>query len=210
MESWNTFVDRVGQRFGQAGPEDLGQAGPEDLESSVAVALTGVGRYLPEIDRKHIELPAKAAEYLRSAELEEGELDVDVIGEDLGMPAGQGREFVESVLAAIDEQQTGEARQHWKRNLPGELAEALKIKSGRPPAGGGTQTGHTLADGIAGSRSPMATADHGHSGSPIAGGEPHGNTKLSSSQGTTQERLGHTLAEGKAGSTRPLSEESGD
>lgn len=199
METWNTFVDRVGQRFGEAGPEDL--------ESSVAVALTGVGRYLPEIDRKHINLPAEASKYLQRGEAREGEFDIDAIGEELGMPAGQSREFVQSVLAAVDEQQTGEARQHWQRNLPGKVVKALASKSVTPPTSVGSRKGHTLADGIAGSSTPLATADHGHRNSPVGGAEPRGDTKLSTSTGTTQERLGRTLAEGSPGSSRPLNEE---
>lgn len=35
---------------------------------------------------------------------------------------------------------------------------------------------------------------------------PHGNTKLSSSRGSTQEREHETLAEGQPGSKHPLSE----
>jgi hypothetical protein len=35
---------------------------------------------------------------------------------------------------------------------------------------------------------------------------PHGDTKLSSAHGTTQEREHETLAEGRPGSRRPISE----
>jgi hypothetical protein len=45
-----------------------------------------------------------------------------------------------------------------------------------------------------------------HSHSVAANDNPHGETKLSSSRGTTQEREHETLAEGHPGAKHPLSD----
>jgi uncharacterized protein (DUF2267 family) len=66
---------------------------------------------------------------------------------------------------------------------------------------------NTLATGRPGSHTPLATGQPGRpqSGSVAASEDPHGDTKLSSSQGMTQEREHETLATGHPGSKRPLS-----
>lgn len=67
-------------------------------------------------------------------------------------------------------------------------------------AGGGT-----LATGApAYSHRPLHTA-HGQSGSVVESENPHGDTKLSTSRGSSSERDGSTLADGRPGSSRPLS-----
>lgn len=60
--------------------------------------------------------------------------------------------------------------------------------------------GHTLADGKPGSRHPLSEANpsHGQSHSVAESANPHADTKLSSSKGTTQEREKEDLAEGKS------------
>ncbi len=202
MQSWQSFVERVAQRFGNSEPDEL--------KARVRATLVTLGKYIPEIDRKHFELPAEAAEHLGAHPSSTEDFDLDTIAALLGMPPGEGREFVLCVLAAIDESQVGEARQHWLRNLPEEVAEALPIEKARRPESKTGPAGHTLADGRAGSRRPIATSSDTQHDSATSDHEPHGDTKLSTAKGTTQERLGRTLAEGKPGSSRSLADEDGD
>lgn len=69
--------------------------------------------------------------------------------------------------------------------------------------------GHrTLAEGRPGSQHPLSEArpERAHSHSVVRADNPHGDTKLSSARGLTQEREQETLAAGHPGSDRPLSE----
>jgi hypothetical protein len=67
--------------------------------------------------------------------------------------------------------------------------------------------GTTLATGRPGSRHPVSEAheDRAHTESIARSDDPHGDTKLSSSRGLTQERLRETLAEGRPGPEHPVS-----
>ena len=51
-----------------------------------------------------------------------------------------------------------------------------------------------------------ARPETAHAESVARSDDPHADTRLSSSQGMTQERRGETLAEGRPGSDRPVSE----
>jgi hypothetical protein len=66
----------------------------------------------------------------------------------------------------------------------------------------------TLAEGRPGSHHPLSEArpERAHSHSVVRADNPHGDTKLSSAVGFTQEREQETLAAGHPGSDRPLSE----
>jgi hypothetical protein len=65
--------------------------------------------------------------------------------------------------------------------------------------------GHTVALGHAGSQHPVSTssADRTQSNS-VAAADPHGDVKLSSSSGLTQEQVDESLATGHPGSDRPI------
>jgi uncharacterized protein (DUF2267 family) len=67
---------------------------------------------------------------------------------------------------------------------------------------------HTLAEGQPGSRHPLSQSrpERAHAHSVARADNPHGDTKLSSAAGLTQEREQETLATGHPGSSRPLSE----
>ncbi len=67
----------------------------------------------------------------------------------------------------------------------------------------------TLAEGRPGSQHPLSEAqpERAHSQSVARADNPHGDTKLSSSTGLTQEREEETLAAGHPGSDRPVSGE---
>lgn len=61
------------------------------------------------------------------------------------------------------------------------------------------KTGNNLASGRPGSRHPLSEAkpNGGQSNSVVESTNPHGDTKLSSSKGLTQEREKEDLAEGQ-------------
>jgi uncharacterized protein (DUF2267 family) len=67
---------------------------------------------------------------------------------------------------------------------------------------------HTLAEGRPGSRHPLSESrpERAHAHSVARAGNPHGETKLSSATGLTQEREQETLAAGHPGSSRSLNE----
>lgn len=81
---------------------------------------------------------------------------------------------------------------------PIEEFEYVHLESGR----------RTLAEGRPGSQHPLSEArpERAHSHSVVRADNPHGDTKLSSARGLTQEREEETLAAGHPGSDRPLSE----
>lgn len=66
----------------------------------------------------------------------------------------------------------------------------------------------TLAEGRPGSRHPLSESrpERAHAHSVAQADNPHGDTKLSSARGLTQEREQETLAAGHPGSSRPLSD----
>jgi uncharacterized protein (DUF2267 family) len=67
---------------------------------------------------------------------------------------------------------------------------------------------HTLAEGRPGTRHPLSESrpERAHAHSVSRADNPHGDTKLSSASGLTQEREQETLAAGHPGSSRPLSD----
>jgi hypothetical protein len=85
--------------------------------------------------------------------------------------------------------------------------EEARLESPSPEVLRRKEPTNTLATGRPGSHTPLATgrADRAQSGSVAASDDPHGDTKLSSSHGLTQEREHDTLAAGHPGSKRPLS-----
>jgi uncharacterized protein (DUF2267 family) len=119
-------------------------------------------------------------------------------------------EHVQVVCAALGRQLEPELRERLQRTLPAEVAALFA------PAPHSTLTtphlGHsqTLAEGQPGSAHPLSSARPG-SRHPVSTStrddaqqqsvenpNPHGNSKLSSSQGLTQEREKESLAEGRS------------
>lgn len=107
-----------------------------------------------------------------------------------------------------------DARSIMQAHFPALYAElfAPRPRAGEPPPHvhrAQPSVGATLATGRPGSLHPLSEGrpDQGHSHSVARSASPHEDTKLSTSRGSTQERLGETLAEGRPGPSRPLSEE---
>ena len=128
------------------------------------------------------------------------------------VPLGMAREHAQIVLRLIAERLDPDLRTRLVRTLPADLAELLADHvEGAPPAH--SRPSHappltTLASGRPGSRHPVSEArpDRAHSHSVVKEDNPHGETKVSSAKGMTQERLGDSIASGHPGPRRPISE----
>jgi uncharacterized protein (DUF2267 family) len=153
-------------------------------EHALREVVTGAGAYLTRSSRQLIaeELPAELGEAL-----EAGAADKTPIEERVqvpGLTAGEHRELVASVCRVLAEELSNEAIDALTRSLPPGIAKLLVPSS--PDV-------------------PRASTLHRHSAS-VAHPNPHGETKLSSTEGTTQEREHETLAEGHPGPRRTLSD----
>ena len=116
------------------------------------------------------------------------------------------REHVHVVLRAIAARLDDGTRRRVVRGLPAELGVLLAPPGPRafvlPPHAehhAPPSSVRSLATGRPGGLHPLseARADVAHSQSVARSDDPHGETKLSSARGTTQERHGETLATGR-------------
>lgn len=130
-----------------------------------------------------------------------------------GVAPGRSREEAQTVVAEIGELLDPEARRLLARALPEELGELFAPRIvGEPPPHSQKLRGppiETLASGRPGSRHPVSEAapERAHQHSVVREANPHGETKLSSAEGTTQERLGDSLAKGRPPApARPVDE----
>jgi uncharacterized protein (DUF2267 family) len=119
-----------------------------------------------------------------------------------GVEPGFAREHAQSACRALAEALDDDTRRHLTSRLPDELAplfERTPRSSARPQVGhSGARKRTTLSEGRPGSRKPLAAAapERAQQDSVTRSDNPHADTKLSSSSGTTQEREGETLARG--------------
>lgn len=115
---------------------------------------------------------------------------------------GFAREHAEVVLVELGEMLPAETRAHLARELPPSVAMLLtRPEYGAPPAHERPvppELAHTLAAGKPGSAHPIATdvPPGAQAHSVVREDNPHGDTKVSSARGLTQEREGETLATG--------------
>jgi uncharacterized protein (DUF2267 family) len=171
-------LSALGTQLGRPEAEALAAELPEALARSVRDS-----RYAPET-----QLGA------RVAALEEVTLAVAV-------------EHIASVCHALAELLPEATLERLRRGLPGDVAVLLEPPSREVAAhehGHVAAPRHTLAEGRPGSRHPISESrpPGAQSNSVVTSDNPHGDTKLSSSRGLTQERERETLATGKPG-TRP-------
>lgn len=140
------------------------------------------------------------------------------IGDREGVSVGFAREHAQVICGVLLEQLDPDLRTRLELHGGGAMQELFAPPSPAPeierprsrepvPAG----EGHTLATGRPRSRHPIAEAvTNAHRDSVARAENPHGDTKLSSSPGTSSaEREGRTLATGSPGSRHPLSEGEG-
>ncbi|KFA91980.1 DUF2267 domain-containing protein [Archangium violaceum] len=164
------------------------QALAEDLPASLAASLRDV---VPHQDFNLAELHARVAERTR-------------------VPLGQAVEHTGLVCQFLAEALSPGTLHRLREALPEPMSalftsrepveefEFVHLEPGRG----------TLAEGRPGSHHPLSEArpERAHAHSVAREDNPHGDTKLSSARGLTQEREQETLAAGHPGSDRPLSE----
>jgi uncharacterized protein (DUF2267 family) len=134
-----------------------------------------------------------------------------------GVHIGFAAEHAQAVFQVLAEEIDGEILARLRRHLPADYAALLEPRpphstAGEPPPterrahGTPPGEGSTLADGRLGSRHPLSEArpQDAHQESVARSDNPHGETKISSSHGLTQERRDDTLAAGTPGSSRPI------
>ena len=118
-----------------------------------------------------------------------------------GVELGFAAEHAQSVCRALSELLDEDALQRLTSRLPDELAVLFRRAEGTvpPPHEHAHALRHTLSEGKIGSHKPLSEAapQRAHRDSVARSDNPHGDTKLSSNHGTTQEREAETLAEYK-------------
>lgn len=167
---------------------------------------------LPAHDRAWLaqRLPAPWAEaaHPSAIELRDGLTEFyDRVAAREGIDPGFAREHAQSCCRALAEALDEDARRRLASRLPDELAGLLDVTSAgagvAPGAERGAPRAHrrrsTLSEGRPGSRAPVSEAAprRAHQDSIARSANPHADTKLSSSPGTTQEREHDTLARGR-------------
>lgn len=179
----------------------LGAHLTDDEALAFAKALPGdLGRVLEET-------AYRADERFNAAEL------YDAVGLRLAITPTMAHEQVTIALHALGETIDPETRLRLVKVLPPDVATHFGSEHfGAPPPHGVAHHGptvSTLATGRPGSRHPLSESapSSGHTHSVAVNDDPHGETKLSSSRGLTQERHHEDLATGRPPSTtRPVSE----
>lgn len=209
--SYERFITEVRERSG------LGTA--EEAARAAEVTLGALRQRLVDDEAEALarELPAELAQILRG-----GAYDADFGVEELyrrvrdraGIPLGRATELAQVVCQALAGALSAELRRRLSGHLPADLAELLSPPAAPPPPpapehrerGAPPGEGSTLAGGRPGSRHPLSEAhpDRAHEHSVAREDNPHGETKISSSPGLTQERLGDDLAGGRSGPARPI------
>lgn len=202
---YEKFVGTVAERGG---------LGRDEAAHAAEVTLRVLGERLPEIAVRAVafELPEPLAVALRSSE-HTASYDLAAfyarVGLREGVKPGFAVEHTQAVCSALGELLGAEARAHIEKHLPEPFAELFAPRQSVAPA---TQHSRitvamTLSEGRPGSGHPLSEArrERMQRDSVAARANPHGETKLSSARGLTQEREHETLATGHAGSSRPLS-----
>jgi hypothetical protein len=131
-------------------------------------------------------------------------------------PIGVARERVDVALRALGDCLPADERARLLRVLPEAIGRQLVPPDyGAPPehrARPHAPVVNTLAHGRPGSLHPVAESApaRGQTHSVAANDDPHGETKLSSARGMTQERWRESLATGHPPAERPIAEASDD
>ncbi|OJT26115.1 hypothetical protein BO221_09840 [Archangium sp. Cb G35] len=195
--------------------EHAGLPGRVEAERIVGAVLSVLGERLswPVVQALAEDLPASLAASLRDAvphqDFNLAELHARV-AERMRVPLGQAVEHTGVVCQFLAEALSPGTLHRLREALPEPMSVLL---TAREPVEG-FEFVHlapgrgTLAEGRPGSHHPLSEArpERAHTQSVARADNPHGDTKLSSAMGLTQEREQETLAAGHPGSERPLSE----
>jgi len=169
--------------------------------------LEGLGQHLSEPGRQIVaeELPPELGAALWGPGGDALPRPIMERAREPGTSPGQVRELVASVCRVLEEELSEDALREVRDAAPAEVAELLQppgrelVRRPAPP-----QQHETLAGGHVGSHRPISEARPGPQADSVAAENPHAATKLSSAEGTTQERHHDTLAEGVPRSEHPV------
>jgi uncharacterized protein (DUF2267 family) len=208
-EAWLDEVARLGALTGR-----------EQAERVTEAALRAVGEGLARGDREALarELPEPFDALLGGA-ARAGELDRDGLVARVAAlePTSKGfaAEHLEAVCEAVAELADREVLLRLRKHVPGDVAELFEVRDRAPEPPSPShhrevEPGHgdSIATGRPASKHPLSEArpDRAQEHSVAREANPHGDTKLSSAEGLTQERLGEDLATGRPASKKPVSE----
>lgn len=194
------LLRRIQERTGLADPADARRVGrlvtSVLLEQLPAHDRAWLSRLLP---KQWADLPGSAAAPL--TQRDELEDFYERIAAREAAEPSFAREHAQSVCSALAEGLDEDERTQLKNRLPAAIA-ALLVPRSRPAAPAARKQPvqpserSTLAEGRPGSSHPVseAAAQREHQESVARSDNPHGDTKLSSSPGLTQEREDETLA----------------
>ena len=193
--------------------EHTGQAGTQDAERTVRAVLEILSERLswPVIEAVADDLPGALTAGLREG-VDRQDFDLAEfqarVGDRMRVPLGRAVELTGVVCQFLSQALSPGTLHRLREELPepmgvlfspcesGERFEPVHLEPSRG----------TLAEGRPGSTHPLSEArpERAQSQSVARTDNPHGETKLSSATGLTQEREGETLATGHLGSNRPL------
>ncbi len=191
---------------------------PADADRMLRATLATLGQCLvaEEADAVARELPAALAEVLRGARYER-DFDPDELFERVARreatSLGFAREHALVVCQLVAESLRPEVIVRLGKHLGPAWAGLLAPRApSRPPPGRTARSEprsrprDSLAEARPGSRRPLAEGrpEGAHTESVARSDDPHGDTKLSSARGLTQERDRESLAEGHPGPRRTL------
>ncbi len=186
----------------------LGFDRPDAARRALDAALGAVAEALTEEESAALaaNLPEPLAQIVREVSFD-GVVDASELYERArrrgGVAPGCGIEHTQIALRVLGDALDEETRTRLRRALPLAIGALLvPADEGAPPPQSAPPHSapiDSLASGRPGSRHPLseARADRTQAHSVVREANPHGDTKLSSAHGTTQERLGETLASGK-------------
>jgi uncharacterized protein (DUF2267 family) len=197
--------------------ERAGFARREETERALGAVLDVLAERLGPADAEALarELPSRLGGPLAGGGFE-ADFDLEELTGRIAAREGVSRSFAlehaQAVCQAIAEAVSLHALERLHRTLPEPIADLFTppVRTAEPPPRHASATHTTLSEGRPGSRHPLsearpgsshpvseARADRAQSESVARADNPHGDTKLSSSPGLTQEREHESLATGR-------------
>jgi uncharacterized protein (DUF2267 family) len=180
----------------------------DDAERAIAATLEVLGQRLTDSEAQALAraLPSKIAVHLRRRGYE-GDFGVPELVTRVArkerVSVAFAREHVGAVLGAVGDALPAETATRLRKALPPAMWELFEVRRFPevevPPYPSDGAFARSVAVGRPGSRRPISEArdDRAQAESVARSENPHGETKLSSARGTTQEREAETLASGR-------------
>ena len=178
-----------------------------EVDRACEVVLGALVAWLSAAERQLLlrELPASLGAVIEHADARLA-LPIEEHLVALGLTVGHAREVVASVCHVLGEHLSDDMLARLQRALPGSVAAftVRPVPESTVTTSRAARRYDTLSEGRPGSHAPVgeARADRTQQAS-VAADNPHGDAKLSSARGSTQEREHETLAEGHP-ATHPI------